>query len=135
VHKAVQGGGSNGGVAEVLSQSCATRRRSRSCWHGACSAAVEDAWQEQVVEHQQVELPVGAQHGRLLGGRGQCEVSKLGVAFSVTHVVPLQGRLVGHGLDDVVFTRAGLADDQGVSTLADELERVQLEAGLAPVWG
>ena len=42
-----------------------------------------------------------------------------------------QGGLVGHGLGDVALARAGLADDQCVGALADELEGVQLEAGVA----
>jgi len=43
----------------------------------------------------------------------------------------LEGGLVGDGLGDVRLAGAGLADDQRVGALADELERVQLEARLS----
>jgi hypothetical protein len=43
--------------------------------------------------------------------------------------VALEGGLVGDGLGDVRL--AGAADDQRVGALADELERVQLEARLS----
>jgi len=42
----------------------------------------------------------------------------------------LQGGLVGHGLGHMTFTGAGFANDQGVGTLGDEFEGVQLKASL-----
>ena len=41
----------------------------------------------------------------------------------------LQRGLVGHGLGQMALTGTGLADDQRIGTLGDELQGVQLEAG------
>jgi hypothetical protein len=49
----------------------------------------------------------------------------------VRYVEALQGGLVGHSLRHMALAGTGLADDQSVAALADELQRVQLEAGLA----
>jgi hypothetical protein len=95
------------------------------------AACLADApGQEQVVEHQQVGLDPGL-------SRSACSwvlpgiAGELGVGLEVAHIVALQRGLVGHGLGHVALAGAGLADDQRVGALGDELERVQLEAGLA----
>ena len=89
------------------------------------------AREEQVVEHEQVGLDVGAQQRGLFVGAAHGVAGELGVGLDVAHVEALQRGLVGHGLGDMALAGAGLADDQRVGALADELQGVQLEAGAA----
>ncbi len=143
MHEAVEDGGGHGGVAEVLAPVLHDAVGGDDDGAAVLVALVDDGLQqfgrgvadapgqEQVVEHEQVGLDPGAQHGCLLGGAGQGVVGELGVGLDVAHVIALQRGLVGHGLGHMALAGAGLADDQRVGAVADELESVQLEAGRA----
>ena len=85
--------------------------------------------QEQVVEHQQVGLDPALEQLGALSGASQRVAGKLSIGLQVAHVVALADGLVGQGLGHMALAGAGLAYDQRIAALGDELERVQLKAG------
>jgi len=56
---------------------------------------------------------------------------KHAVCLHVTHVIALQGGLIGNSFSNVALAGAGLANEQPVDALGDELQGVQLKARLA----
>ncbi len=91
--------------------------------------------QEQVIQHEQIALEDGSQPGFALGSRAQRVTVKEVVGLKILHLVALQDGLVGDGLRNVRFAGAWFTDDQRVVASGDELQRVQLEAGLARHFG
>lgn len=118
-----------------LPQSCTTRLEVTTMLRRQLVALVHDrlqqlggglgdaAREEQVVEHQQVRLDVGAQQRGVLAGAAQRALRELGVGLDVANVEALQPGLVGDGLGDVALAGARLADDQRVGAVGERRRR------------
>lgn len=146
MHQVVKDGGRHGDVAEVLAPVLydpVGGHDDAALWLVAlvlqrlqqfAAGIAGTAGQEQIVEYQHVRVEQRAHLLPLLSGVSEGVLSERAISLQdlqVAHVELLQRGLVSHRLGDMALAGAGLADDECVVSLGDEVEGVQLEAGHA----